>query len=322
MAKKPKVIMTNKILDEPYNWLNERVELICWDQENLPPQAVIKEWLQDADGLYSAFYPVNKSLLEDAKNIKVVTQCAVGYDNIDVKYCTERKIPVCNTPYVVVEATAELTYGLLICAARDVIKAVNYVKEGKWIKNFGYPLSHDLHGKTLGIFGMGNVGTALARRANASLMNVIYHNRKPKSDDKNINARYVEFEELIETSDYIVILSPLTPETKGKFNYDVFKKMKKTAILVNAARGPIVVTEDLYKALLDKEIAFAALDVVDPEPIPNNSPLLTLPNVIITPHIGTATYETRLNMMQLAAENLFDVLEGRKPKYCVNPEVL
>lgn len=322
MTKKSKVIMTNKILDVPYNWLKERVNLICWEKENLPPVETIKDWLIDADGLYSAFYPVNKELLQDAKNLKVVTQCAVGYDNIDVKYCTERKIAVCNTPYVVVEATAELTYGLLICAARDVINAVNYVKEGKWVKNFGYPLSHDLHGKTLGIFGMGNVGTALARRANASLMNVIYHNRKPKSDDKNINAKYVGFEELIETSDYIVILSPLTPETKGKFNYDVFKKMKKTAILVNAARGPIVVTKDLYKALVDKEIAFAALDVTDPEPMPSNDPLLTLPNVIITPHIGTATYETRLNMMQLAAENLLDVLEGRKPKYCVNPEVL
>jgi glyoxylate reductase len=298
------------------------MNLICWEQENLPPVEIIKEWLKDADGLYSAFYPVNKSLLDDAKNIKVVTQCAVGYDNIDVQYCTERKIPVCNTPYVVVEATAELTYGLLICAARDVINAVNYVKDGKWIKNFGYPLSHDLHGKTLGIFGMGNVGTALARRANASLMNVIYHNRKPKSDDKDLNARYVSFEGLIEISDYIVILSPLTPETKGKFNYEVFKKMKKTSILINAARGPIVVTEDLYRALLNKEIAFAALDVVDPEPISNNSPLLSMPNVIITPHIGTATYETRLNMMQLAAENLFDVLEGKKPKYCVNPEVL
>ena len=219
------------------------------------------------------------------------------------------------------EATADLTYLLILSAARRLKESLKIVQEGRWTPTQPIPLGVDLFGKTLGMVGLGQIGSAVARRAMASGMNVIYHNRRRRSPGEENGAVYVEFAELLERSDFVVVLVPLNNDSLGLFGGAEFARMKKTAFFINAARGAIVKTQELYEAVKNGVIAGCALDVTDPEPIPADHPLLQLPNVFVTPHIGSATIETRNRMAMLAAENLVLGLAKKPLKTCVNPEV-
>lgn len=319
---KYKVVVTGRIMPAGLAMLNEQCEIYQWEQTAKPKLEDLAQWLREAEGLYvSTNMTVNEDLLAAAPRLRVIAQPAVGYDNIDISACTARKIPFGNTPGVLVETTAELTFGLLLTAARRIHEGWDWVRAGKWQPGVLMPFGVDLYGKTLGIVGMGAIGAAVARRAQASGMRVIYSNRRPRPDQEALNVEYRSFDELLAEADFIVVLTPLTAESRGMFGAKEFAKMKPTAYFVNAARGAVVDTQALYEALSERQIAYAALDVTDPEPLPADHPLLTLPNILIVPHIGSATTETRNKMAMLAAENLLLGLAGKPLVTCVNQQV-
>ncbi|MBP2637829.1 MAG: ghrB 2 [Firmicutes bacterium] len=316
---KYKVVVTGAVLPSALSALEEQCEIYRWN--NNEPDETAKR-LQAAEGLFVASkIQINEALLAGAPNLRVIAQPAVGYDNIDIAACTRHKIPFGNTPGVLVEATADLTFGLLLTSARRIHEGWDWVRAGKWHQGLPLPFGVDLYNKTVGIVGMGAIGTAVAKRAQASGMKVIYNNRNPRPDEELLKAEYRTFDQLLAEADFIVVLTPLTEESRGRFGAKEFAQMKSTAYLINASRGPVVDTQALYAALSTKQIAYAALDVTDPEPIPADHPLLKLPNLLITPHIGSATMETRNKMALLAAENILLGLAGKPLVTCVNAEV-
>ncbi|WP_372661759.1 2-hydroxyacid dehydrogenase [Cohnella sp.] len=316
---KYKVVLTGETWPAPFAKLKEHCDVQLWEGSGPIPRELLLEYLQDADGLLSVSHgiKVDEELLSAAPKLRVVSQSGVGYDNIDVAACTKKGIPFGNTPGVLVEATADLTFGILLSAMRQIHLGWNLVKSGQWREVMGT----DLYGKTLGIYGLGDIGTAVAKRAKASGMNIIYHNRNRKQDDDQLGARYVSFDGLLDEADCIVVLVPLSDQSRGMFGKEQFKRMKATAYFVNASRGPVVNTDDLYDALKNRKIAYAALDVTDPEPLPGDHPLLSLPNILVTPHIGSATVETRNRMAMLAVDNLLAGLAKKPLLTCVNPSV-
>lgn len=316
-----KVVVAGPLLPNALNALTAHCEVRQWQQPEPPSVAELAEWLQDAEGLVAAGgVTVHAELLAAAPKLRVIAQASVGYDNIDIAACTRRKIPVGNTPGVLVEATADLTFGLMLAAARRIHEGWDWVRAGKWEQG-ALPLGIDLYEKTVGIVGMGSIGAAVAKRAQASGMKVIYHNRRPRPDQENLQAEYCSFPELLSKSDFVVVLTPLTAENRHMFSTSEFAQMKSTAYFINAARGGVVDTQALYTALVEKQIAYAALDVTDPEPLPAKHLLVTLPNILIVPHIGSATVETRDRMAMLTAQNLLLGLAGKPLLTCVNPEV-
>jgi glyoxylate reductase len=321
-GKKVPIIVIDKVRPVVLNLLQAQTAVTYLEDTVGPNARLFAEALQSAEGLFaSSSITVDEAFLAKAPRLRVISQPHVGVDNIDLAACTARKIPVGHTPGVLVEATADLVYGLLLTAARRIAQGWEYVKAGSWEQKVPFPLGVDLFGKTLGIVGMGGIGTAVAKRAQASGLGVIYHNRRPRLDGAELNAQYVSFDQLLTTADFIVILVPLTTESQQLFGADEFKKMKSTAFLINGARGKVVDTMALYQALKTGEIAFAALDVTDPEPLSAKHPLLELTNILITPHIGSATNETRENMARLAVDNLLAGLAGTPLAACANPQV-
>ncbi|AOZ93044.1 2-hydroxyacid dehydrogenase [Paenibacillus crassostreae] len=319
--EKYKVAIMGPLYPDARARLEEVCEIKLWDKSDPIPRDELVEWLADAEGFISrGDIKVDKDLLSQAPQLRVIAQSSVGYDNIDISACTEQAIPVGNTPVVLVEATADLTFGLVLSSARRIHEGWNYVQEGHWTSRRNIPLGVDLFGKTLGIVGMGNIGVAVARRAQASGMQVIYHNRSIRTDQEQLAATFVNFDQLLEESDFIVVLVPLSAESRHLFGKDQFKHMKSSAYFINASRGPVVDTEALYEALVNQDIAYAALDVVNPEPF-SDHPLIHLPNVLITPHIGSATLETRTQMGELTADNLLAGLAKQTLPKCVNDEV-
>jgi glyoxylate reductase len=320
--RKFSVVVTEKMLPSISDKLQERCHVREWDRTDPIPRELLLKWLADAEGLFcSGDVQVDDELLSCAPKLRVIVKSAVGYDNIDIEACTRRGIPVGYTPGVLVEATADLTFGLLLTVARRLHEGWDRVRAGKWENNTEIPFGIDLYGKKLGIVGMGQIGAAVAKRAQASGMIVLYTNRRRRRDEEKIQATYVKLDKLLEESDFVVVLTPLTKETRGMFGAEQFSKMKRTAYFINAARGAIVDTDSLVQALKDGQIAYAALDVTDPEPLPPDHPLLTLPNVFITPHMGSATIETRNRMALLAVDNLLAGLEGKRLPTCVNESV-
>lgn len=304
-------------------WIRERCEVLSWDEPGMMPRKLLEEWLGEAEGLLSVgaqAVKIDAELLRHAPKLRVIAQSSVGYDNVDIAACTAAGIPFGNTPGVLTEATADLAFLLVMCAARRIKENLSIVHEGLWGKA-QIQLGVDLYGKTLGVVGMGLIGSAVARRAQACGMKVIYHNRRRKTLEEEGGASYVGFDELLVRSDFIVVLTPLNTESRGLFDRQQFAKMKKTAFFINAARGAIVATDALYEAVRDGVIAGCALDVTDPEPLPAEHPIVGLTNVFILPHIGSATQETRDAMAMLAAENITLGLQGKPLKTCVNPEV-
>lgn len=322
-----KIIVTGKLFPEVLARLEAAGAVVSWQQEGSMPRPRLLAELADADGMLCTGVPVDEELLAAAPRLKVVAQSMAGYDNIDVPACTARGVAVSNTPGVLVEATADLAFGLVLSAARRIHEGWAYAREGRWTAPVGQcggdlGLGTDLYGKTLGVVGLGDIGSAAARRARACGMRILYHNRRPRPDEAQLEASYRSFEDLLAESDFVLVLAPLTAATRGLFNAEAFGRMKRGAYFINVARGPIVVTADLLEALKSGHLAYAALDVTDPEPLPPDHELYRLPNVMITPHIGSAGRETRLAMMQLAADNLLAALAGQPLPTCLNQEVL
>jgi len=280
--------------------------------------------LPEAEGLLSLLtIPVSEDLLNKAPQLKVVSNMAVGYDNVDVAACTRRGIPVGNTPGVLTEGTADLTMALLLAAARQLPTSSKDAREGRWTtwSPTGW-LGADLHGATLGIIGMGKIGFAVAQRAAAFGVKIIYSDPSTHEEsEQTLMAMRKTSDEVIAESDFLSLHCPLTPETKGLIDAQALQLMKSTSILINAARGPVVVSDDLVRGLREGWIAAAALDVTDPEPLPNDHPLYSLENCLIVPHIGSATQRTRRRMAELACDNLLFGLRGERLPHCVNPEV-
>ncbi|WP_408007490.1 2-hydroxyacid dehydrogenase [Pseudalkalibacillus sp. A8] len=318
----PYVFITRKVPEDTIAPIREVADVKMWDYEDTPvPREVLLKEAETATAIYSILSDkIDRELLERAKNLKVVGNLAVGYDNVDVEAATEHGVIVCNTPDVLTDTTADLAFALLMAAARRIPEAQQYIKDGKW-DNWSPLLlaGQDVHHKTLGIVGMGRIGETVAKRATGFEMNILYHNRsRNEKAEKEFGAAYVSFDELLDTADYVLNLTPLTPETEGMFNRDVFSKMNKNAIFLNVGRGGAVVEEDLVAAIENGEIAGAGLDVFEKEPIPEDHPLMKFPNVVCLPHIGSASVETRKAMCSLTSRNIRAVLRGEKPEAAVN----
>ena len=306
------VIASGKMRDVAFEKLDAAVNLLGWQKGGRVPAEQFDEWLAKADALFSTGnIKINEELLAKAPNLKVIAQASVGYDNIDIAACNARNIPVGNTPGVLVDAVADLAYALILDSARKIVLAYDHVKSGKWGENKPFGLATDLANKTLGVVGMGDIGSAIAERAKASKMKIVYHNRNRRADDEALGATYVTFDELLAQADFIVIAVTLNPTTKGMFNKEAFAKMKDGARIVNISRGAVIDTEAMYEALLNGKLAHAAMDVTDPEPLPGDHKLLSLPNVTVTPHMASATTETRDAMALLTVDNILAGLEGK-----------
>lgn len=325
MAAKPYIYITRKLPESVIATLKSFADVQMWDSEENPvPRDILLNEAKKADALLTMLSDkIDKELFNIATNLKVVANLAVGFDNIDVEEATKRRIVVCNTPDILTDTTADLAFSLLLMTGRRLVEAVDVVREGKWKSWSPYFLAGtDVHHKTLGIVGMGNIGEAVAKRALGFDMRVLYHNRSRKLEtEEKLGVKYATFDELVKQSDYVLVLTPLTPETKGMFTKEVFKRMKKSAFFINVARGPVAVEADLIEALKEGEIAGAGLDVFDKEPISPNHPLLQLNNVVALPHIGSASVETRTAMMELCCDNIEAVLKNEVPKTPVNREL-
>jgi glyoxylate reductase len=312
--------VTGKIYPLALETIKQHCEVKVWADNQ--PTETLQEWLRDAEGLYNSGYvQITDAVLTQAPQLRVISQPSAGYDNVDLAACTAHGIPLGNTASALTETTADLAFTLLLAATRRITQGWDMVRNGRWQNSLNIPFGIDLYGKTLGIVGMGAIGSAVARRAQACGMKIIYHNRKPRPAGEVQAMQWVPFEQLLSQSDCIVVLTPLTAETRHLFNAAAFDKMKSSVHFINAARGAIVDTEALYHALANNVIAFAALDVTDPEPLPADHPLLSLPNILITPHVGSATPETRARMAMMAVDNLLAGLRGEKLPSCVNAEV-
>ncbi|MFD1778778.1 2-hydroxyacid dehydrogenase [Fredinandcohnia salidurans] len=321
---RPYVFITRKLSENAIQPLMEVADVHIWnEEEKAVPREILLEEVKKADALLTMLSDkVDKELLDAAPKLKVIANLAVGYDNIDVEYANQKGIAICNTPDVLTDTTADLAFALLLSTARRVVEAAEFVKKGEW-KSWSPLLlaGSDVHHKTIGIVGMGKIGEAVAKRATGFDMNILYHNRSRNVvAEERIGASYASFKELIETSDFIVCLTPLTDETRGLFNKEIFMNMKNTAVFINVSRGPVVDEDALYQALVNGEIAAAGLDVFEKEPVDADHPLLTLPNVVALPHIGSSSTETREKMMKLCCENIELVLINQQPKTLVNKE--
>jgi glyoxylate reductase len=322
---KPKVYVTRLIPEEAVQKLSENADCRIWEGELPVPRAVLLREVKTVNALLSLLTDkIDAAVMDAAPRLRVISNMAVGFDNVDVGEATKRRILVCNTPGVLTDTTADFAFALLLAAARRVVEGERIVRAGKW-KTWGpmILLGRDLHHATLGIIGLGRIGAEVAKRAKGFDMNVIYYSATRRLDlEKKLGVEFRDLPTLLATADFVSIHCPLVPETYHLLGEEQFKIMKKTAILVNTARGPIVDPTALYKALRNRQIAYAALDVTEPEPIPPDDPLLILNNIIIVPHIASASVATRTKMAVTAVENLLAGLKGEKPPHPVNPEVL
>lgn len=323
MPSKPRVFITRTIPEAILQSLAPHCDIHLWDADVPPPRPKLLDELSLADGIMSMLTEqIDSEALDAAPKLKVVSNFAVGYDNIDVDAATERGIPIGNTPGVLSETTADLAFALLLAAARRIPESMAYIQQGKWETwNPTTLLGTDVHGKTLGIIGLGRIGYAVAKRAQGFGMKILYSGGSKTDFAQRVGAQLVDLPTLLSQSDFVTIHAPLNGDTRGMIGTEELAQMKSSATLINTARGAIVDSTALYEALKNGNIASAALDVTDPEPIPMDDPLLSLPNCLIVPHIGSATRETRQRMGELAAENLLAGLHGERLPHCVNPKV-
>ena len=307
------VMASGKMRQCAYDALKDKVNLLSWQQGGRMPQEQFDAWLSQADAIFSiSNFKANEELLAKAPKLKVIAQSAVGYDNIDVAACNAHGVRVGNTPGVLVDDVADLAYALLIDSARRIVKAHAHVASGLWGQRKPFGVTTALAGKTLGIIGMGDIGSAIAKRAQVSKLKVVYHNRHQRADDSALNVTYLSQEELLATSDFVLVAVTLNPSTKGMMNAAAFAKMKPGACFINISRGGVVDTDALYDALKSGQLAYAALDVTEPEPLPGDHKLLTLNNITITPHIASYTNETRDAMAMLTVDNILAALQGQE----------
>jgi glyoxylate reductase len=321
---KPKVFVTRVIPDKGLDLVREFCNVDLWQSELPPTPEELSQHLRGVDGLLCLLTDkIDGDVMDQAgPRLKVISNHAVGFDNIDVPAATRRGIPVGNTPGVLTDATADFAFALLMAVARRIPEAERYVQDGKW-KTWGPMtlLGVDLQDATLGLVGFGRIGQAVARRARGFDMRLIFYDPGEKRPYPDLNATPVDFETLLAESDFISLHIPLTPDTRHLIDSEALSKMKPNAVLINTARGPVVDAEALYEALKAKQIFGAGLDVTDPEPVPMDSPLLELENLVIVPHIASASKSSREKMSEMAAQNLIAGLKGERLPNCVNPQV-
>lgn len=319
---KPVLWITCKLPEEIVAPLKEWADVREWQtlEENMSFD-ILKEVIKEAEIIWTIMNDrVTKELIESAPNLKLICNLAVGYNNIDVEAATENGIVVTNTPGVLTETTADLAFTLMLTTARKIVSSANILKDGQWnywgVNQFA---GMDIHGATLGIVGMGRIGEAVAKRAKGFDMNVLYHNRNRKEQAEiEHGVQYRALDELLASSDFIILLTPMTDETKGMIGARELALMKKTAILINVARGGIVQEDALYDALKNNEIWAAGSDVFVQEPVPTDHPLLTLENFVAIPHIGSATLRTRKKMMNMNVEAIAQYIQGKSIPHRVN----
>jgi glyoxylate reductase len=320
---KPKVFVTRPLPAPALELLSSACEVRSYAEDAAIPVAQLAEECREVEGILVNSARVSEEVLLAAPKLRAISNCGVGYDNIDVAACNRRRIPITNTAGSLEETTADLAFMLLLATARRAIEADRYVREGRWDRwQFGLLHGMDVHHKTLGLVGFGGIGKLMARRGLGFSMRILYYarHRAAESVERELHAGYADLETLLRESDYVSLHVPLTSETRHIIDASALSLMKSTAILVNTARGPVVDEEALMEALTNRKIAGAGLDVFEGEP--NVNPNFTrLDNVVLAPHIGSATGETRLRMAMLAVRNLLAMLEGERPANVVNPEI-
>lgn len=320
---KPKVLVTRRIPQAGLARVHEACDVLHWDSDEAIPRATLLEWVVGVEGLYCLLTErIDGELLDAAgKRLRVVSTMSVGYDHVDVAACQARGVLVGNTPGVLTDTTADLTLALLLATARRVTEAAAAVKSGEWgTWKPEWMLGRDLYGSTVGIVGLGRIGEAVARRLLGFGCRLLYSGRAAKpAIAAPLGAEFVDFDTLLAESDFVTLHCPLNAETHHLINATTLRKMKPTAILVNTTRGGTVDQEALYQALSTGQIAAAGLDVTTPEPLPTTHPLLTLPNCVILPHIGSASIATRTQMALMAAENLIAGVQGQPLPNGVQP---
>jgi glyoxylate reductase len=321
---KPRVFATHRLFEAARQILKENCDAEYWDKPERPPREEVLRRVKDKEGLLCLLTEkVNDELLQAAPKLRIAANVAVGFDNIDVAACTKHGVVATNTPGVLDETTADFAWTLLMAVARRLGEGEALARSGNWK---GWDLDQlvgtDVWGKTLGIVGFGRIGRAVARRSIGFQMKVIYTDavRAPTDVEKELRAEYREMDALLAESDFISVHTPLLPETRGLFDAARFQRMKRTAFLINTARGPVVNEAALIVALEDGRIAGAALDVYEKEPVIH--PGLRRSNVVLAPHIASASLETRTKMACMAAENVVALLKGKRPANVLNPEVL
>jgi glyoxylate reductase len=322
---KPKVFVTRRLVQEALDRLDREVDLTVWPGEDPPSRQTLIESLEHAEGLLCLLTDsIDAEILSGAKNLMAVSNLATGYNNIDVEAATRLGIPVGNTPGVLDKTTADYAFALILASSRRLIEADRHVRQGNWHtwEPLGF-LGQDVHEATLGIVGLGAIGLEVAKRAIGFGMRVVYHTRTRRQHEEALfDLEYAErLEDLLQVADIVTLHLPLTSDTYQLIDTEALQIMKPTAVLVNTGRGPLIDTMALYHALNSGVIAGAALDVTDPEPLDKNHPLLGLENVIVTPHIASATRVTRERMAHMAVDNVLAGIKGHKMPNCVNPEV-
>lgn len=323
---KPKVYVTREIPERGLKIVRQRFDTEVWSEYAPPPKRIIMEKAGDIDALVTLLSDeIDSEVFDVAPKLKIVAQLAVGFDNINAKEATKRGIYVTNTPGVLTETTADFAWALLMAVARRVVEADKYVRTGKWKVGWHPSMlsGKDIYGGTIGIVGAGRIGSALASRAKGFGMKILYYDIVPRPElEGEFKARRVELEKLLEESDFVSVHVPLTKATHHLIDAKRLKLMKGTAYLINNSRGPVIDERALYEALKKGGIAGAALDVFEQEPTSKDNPLLELENVVVAPHISSASYETRSKMADMVAENLVAFFEGRKPPNLVNQEAM
>lgn len=324
---RPKVYISRKIPPDAVQIVQAAADVREWDREDLPvPRDVLLRETAGVDGLLSLLTDrVDDELMAAAPRLKVVSNFAVGYDNIDVAAATRRRIVVTNTPEVLTETVADFAFCLLLAAARRLVEADAYTRAGHW--KTWEPLllaGQDLYRATLGLVGLGRIGSAVARRAKGFAMRILYYDPYRREDlERDLGIEYrPHLDDVLREADFVSVHVPLSDATRHLLGRDQFAMMKRSAVFVNTSRGPVVDQQALAEALASGEIYAAGIDVFEREPVPADDPLLKLANVIVAPHIASASIPTRIRMATLAAENLVAVLQGQTPPNLVNPEVV
>src|SRR5213080_1266158 len=324
MMPKPKVFVTHSLFEAARQILQKGCEVQYWTKPERPPREEVLQRVKDKEGLICLLTEkVNEELFNAASKLRIAANVAVGFDNIDVAACTKRGVAATNTPGVLDETTADFAWTLMMAVARRLGEAEALARSGKWKHwDLDQLVGTDVWGKTLGIVGFGRIGRAMARRASGFQMKVIYTDavRASAEVEKELRAEYRDMNALLAEADFISVHTPLLPETRGLFNAANFEKMKRTAFLINTSRGPVVDEAALVAALEKRKISGAALDVFEKEPIVH--PGLRRANVVLAPHIASASLETRTKMACMAAENVVALLQGRRPANILNPEAL